>query len=473
MPVPTDFPKVAPDCIARRAMEAWLDRHEASTLRVVTAQAGAGKTAAVAHWARSRARDVAWIAVPGGATRSEVCALLMIALASDDGLDLERALRSTKKTLIVVDSIDGASDDARELLAGLPKDAPDALRFVYIARNGTLLDALHAARADASLLAFDDAEIDRLLIARGVAATPPERRRLLAQTGGWATAVAGTVRYAAAIGCAPDRAFERWITASRTYIDDLVSSALAAADGDDAAAFTDLLAQRTTESAPLARLAHAGLFVEDEHGTYRVNPVVAALEPREDRTRLAPALLHVFGRFRMTIGDREVAFVRRRDRQLVAFLALQPDGAASREAVIAAICPEGDAAAAAQALRSACTTIRRAIGECAGRGNVNAYFRADATTIQLVPDRVTTTLQRFTSHVALASDAQERNALDAAYAHWCAALAIHVAPLLAGEPPAAWIEEAERTITLLAAYAADQAQSLAYVEEVRGPLLTA
>ena len=473
MQASTDFPKVATDCIARRAIESWLDRHASSALRIVAAQAGAGKTTAVACWVRARKENVAWIAVPPGATRSELCALLMIGLASDDGLDLERALASTTKTLVVVDGVDAAADDGRELLAGLPKEAPPALRFVYLARNAAMLDALRAERADPALLPFDDAEIDRLLIARNLPTTPAERRRLRTQTGGWATAIAGTVRYAASIGCAPDRAFERWITASRTYIDDLVASALATADDDDAAAFIDVLAQRAPAQAPLARLAHAGLFVDDVQGTFRVNPVVAALEPRDDRRpRLPPALLHMFGRFRMMIGEREVTFVRRRDRQLVAYLALQPDGTASRADAIAAICPGVDAESGAQALRSACTTIRRAIAECSGRANVGAYFRTDATTLQLVPDRVTTTLQRFTSHVSLASDAQEHNDLDAAYAHWSAALTIHVAPLLAGEPPAPWITEAEQAITLLAAYAADQAQSLAFVD-ARGPLLTA
>ncbi|HEY4439871.1 MAG TPA: hypothetical protein VGN14_05415 [Candidatus Elarobacter sp.] len=474
MPTPTDLPKLAPDCVIRHELEAWLERNAAARLRIVAAQPGAGKTAGVARWARRRDGRVAWISVPAGATRSELCALLMIALSPGEVTNLDEALVAAPETTLVVDGADAAAADAIELLAGLPERAPAHVALIYLMRSAAVLDAVPAARADAALLRFDESEIERLLVARGLAATPAERQRLLVQTGGWSTAVAGTIRYAAAIGGTFELGFDRWLASSRSYVDDLVVSALNAADPEDATAFTNALAAgRRTDDAVLERLAHAGLFVELIEGTYVVNPVVAALEPREDRRpRVAPALVHVFGRFRMTIGDREVAFMRRRDRQLVQFLALRADGCASRAELAASLWPDAHRDDAAQALRAACTTIRRAIGEVVGRANVSAYFHADATTIGFVPANVTTTLQRFRSHVDLAASAQERGATDEAYAHWSAALTIHAAPLLAGEPEAPWIIQAGIVLQQFASYAAEQARMLSYVE-AQAPVLSA
>jgi hypothetical protein len=460
-----------PDCVARVALEAWLDARASCALRVVAAQPGGGKTTGVACWARRDEERVAWIALPQGATRSEFCALLLCALGSRETLSLAHALRSTAKRTIVIDNADVADAEARALLAELPAQAPRGLSFVYLVRDADAIDARRfpaagVALAPSDVLRFDGAELARLCAARSLAVSLAEGRRLLAATGGWAIAAAGTVRYAAAYGGSVDAAFQRWLTTSRPFLDGLIAESLNVAPEGLAAAFHRAVTGQLPAGDPMfATLEAAGLFVEDYDGVLRVNPVVAAFERREERrARLAPALLHVFGRFRMTIGEREVLFARRRDRQLMQFLALRPSHAATRTEILDAFWPETDPHVAAQALRSACATIRRAIAECVGRANVGAYFAVDARSVRLDAEQVASTEQRFRSHVALATAAEHEAMLDAAYAHWSAALTIHCAPLLAGEPPAAWIVPAQAALNELARHAVERVRSLAYVE---------
>ena len=427
-----DLPKLPPDTIVRHHLAEWLDRNATRRLRIVAGQPGAGKTVAVAAWARRRSDSVGWITVPTGATENDVRAMLAVFAGGE----------------VVIDGADRASDGARAFLAELVREAPAGTRFVYLVRSALAFEPVSsngdAALTNAAALRFDDREIEGFCAAHGVVSTAKERRRFLAATGGWAFAVAGTVRYAAALGGTLGTAFPRWLATARPFIAQLVDEA--AADAPRAATAFDRIARGVaTGTDDLREASHAAFFVDRAGDSYCVNPVVASLRgDGRGSARPAPAVLHMFGRFRVTIGNGEVSFGRRRARSLIQFLAVRDDGTATREELLREFWPGMERRAAADALVNTCSTIRRALAQCVGREAVDEYFAVHRNAVALRLANVVSTANRFSTHVKVASAAYDRGDLHAAVAHWSAALRLHSAPLLSGEPSAPWIAAAQR-----------------------------
>ncbi len=269
---------------------------------------------------------------------------------------------------------------------------------------------------ETAALRFGECELESFCTAHGIASTAKERQRLLAATDGWAFAVAGTVRYAAAIGLGLGTAFPRWLATARPFLAQLVDEA-----------------------------GEAAFSVERSGDAYCVNPVVASLRgDGRGSARPAPAVIHMFGRFRVTIGNDEVCFDRRRARSLIQFLAMRNDGTATRDELMREFWPGMERRAAADALVNTCSTIRRAIAQRVGRDAVDEYFTVRRNAVALRSGNVVSTANRFSTHVKVASAAYDRGDVDAAVAHWSAALRLHSAPLLSGEPPAPWISAAQR-----------------------------
>ena len=428
-----DVPKLPPDTIGRPHLDEWLDGNATRRVRIVAGQPGSGKTVAVAAWARRRAESVRWITVEPGAT----------------DLALRAVLAALPPCELVIDGADRAGADGRAFLNEFAQNAPGGVRIICIVRSARLFDERSsssepAALVDAAALRFDDGEIERFCTAHGVASTAKDRRRFLAATGGWAFAVAGTVRYAAAIGGTLDAGFPRWLATARALIAQLVDEA--AAGAPRAATAFDRVARGVASGTDDAREAsQAGFFVDRAGESYRVNPVVASLRGGgRGSARPAPAVLHMFGRFQVTIGNGEVCFGRRRARSLVQFLAMRDDGTATRDELLREFWPNMERRAAADALVNTCSTIRRAIAQCVGREAVDEYFTVHRNTVGLRLGNVVSTANRFSTHVKVASAAYDSGDFDAAVAHWTAALRLHSAPLLSGEPSAPWIAAAKR-----------------------------
>jgi len=429
----TDLPKLPPDAIVRRHLAEWLDRNATRRVRIVAGQPGAGKTVAVAAWARHRSESVHWINIASGATETGVRALLPELTGGE----------------LVIDGADRASAGGCAFLAQLAHTAPAGVRLVYVVRNGHAFEEVFSASEDAALmdataLRFDDGEIEGLCAAHGVASTPKERLRFIVATGGWAFAVAGTVRYAAALGGTLGIAFPRWLATARPLVAQLVDEAAAAAPLA-ATAFDRIARNVATGTDDLREASHAAFFVDRAGDSYCVNPVVASLRgDGRGSARPAPAVLHMFGRFRVTIGNGEVCFGRRRARSVIQFLAVRDNGTATREELLREFWPDMERRAAADALVNTCSTIRRALAQCVGRGVVDEYFTVHRNTVALRLGNVVSTANRFSTHVKVASAAYDAGDFDAALAHWTAALRLHSAPLLSGEPSAPWIAAAQR-----------------------------
>jgi hypothetical protein len=444
------IPAVPSDALARPSLAAWFDAYARVPLRYVVGQPGAGKTTAVAMWAQQQSQDVAWLSLRSGATDGDVFALLTDVLAHSE----------TPQRTIVVDDLDRAAPSARTLLAELYLHAAQSVQFIYVARAFTAVDVSEGeqrgvtAVADGPRLRFGTEDIALFSELLGVAFNQRDCARLETATDGWALAVTGAVRAAKAAGVALREGLEHWRIAHGRSVERIVADALKAAPARDAQDLLDILDGRA-EPAPatLRRLARAGLFVDTIEGRYAINPVVA--DGRVARTEPAPQsgplVLEMFGRFRVMHEGREVRFVRRRDAQIVQYLALQPQGRATRAELVRTFWPDADPQLGAQGLRTACSAIRRAMAARVGAAAVDRYLFSGPAQIGLRFDAVVSSTHRFALHADLAVAAEARGAAAVAYRHWSAALQLYTAPVLSGEPFAWWIEQRAATFEILRA----------------------
>ena len=436
------IPSIAEDALGRLALSAWLDANARVPLRYVVGQPGAGKTTAVAAWARQQSSSIAWVTLRDGAAEGAVFALLTDVLA--ECVEWERGLT------IIIDDVDRAAAGTREMLAQLYLLAAESVTFIYIARAFTAVDVSEgeqrgvAAVASAAQLRFTAQEIALYCEARSVACTPVDAALIVAATDGWALSVTGIVRAAHIARCSLSEALALWKPANLKPIERVVAEAVKSASASDARDLLDLLDGRAVPTtAALRRLSRAGLFVDRIDGRFARNPIVFGLTetPESAAAGRSPLVLEMFGRFRVLHDGTAVHFVRRRDAQIVQYLALQPDARATRSKLIRTFWPDADPQVGAQGLRTACSAIRRAIAARVGTDAVDRYLFSAPAQIGLRPAVVVSSAQRFAAHSELAIAAEARDATASAAEHWAAALALYTAPVLSGEPVAWWIEQ--------------------------------
>ena len=447
----TPFPRVAANVLRRTAFESWLDFHAGTPIRYVVGSPGSGKTTASVLWAHHRTTPPTWI------TLSPQCSLA----------ELQEKLSSVGDAAsidVVLDGVDEVSPEARELLARLHLGLPEGVTFTYLGRSRAALDVREGeayglvAVTPTGLLQFDEREVELLTETYGVPSTRNDRHHLLRKTLGWAVAVAGSVRASALTRSSLAGGYARWRREEARVVTTIVECAIERAPREGGDALRQVLAGRDAPSlAALRCLRDHGLFVELIDGQPRLNRIVAELavaaQPplrAAEGDASAPMRIEMFGRFRMVWGNREVRFARRRDRQIVQYLALLPDGKATRDELLAVFWPQAERRPASQSLRTACCTIRRALDECAGDGRADAYFRTEGAFVELRGANVVNTAWKFLNCVREARNAEALGDADVARACWEAALRLFVRPLLASEPTTPWVEERRRHYNELA-----------------------
>ncbi len=454
------IPKIAHDAVRRRAVEGWLAAHATERVRVLQAPAGAGKTTALALWAAASPDPVRWIDVPPNCD----AAIFERLFAAATGSPVATFGSSDASRVVVVDQVDELCAPARELLRRAVENAPPAARMVLAARSESVrqLAGPVARIGGAALLRFDAGELLQLCDANGVTFAPAESELALQMTNGWATALAETVRAARSRPLPLAEAATDWRGGGGVVVRAVVDRILELAPPPDAALLTTVLAepQRAT-TAQLAELAGRGLFVDVVDGRPQLNPVVAARgrevargragrdgAPAEERASIA-----LFGAFRMLLGGSEVRFSRRRDRQIIQYLALAPGGRATRAELFDAFWPSGGRDSRSQGLRTACSMIRSALARCAGRENVDRIFRVESGAVILDFAQVSCDLHAFEAEVARATEAERDGDSSAARVAWSAAVALAAAPLLEDEPPLPWIARRAASVEAAAARA--------------------
>jgi two-component SAPR family response regulator len=151
---------------------------------------------------------------------------------------------------------------------------------------------------------------------------------------------------------------------------------------------------------------------------------------------LIPFAVRLFGSPSVTYDNRMVAWIRRRDAHIFAFLALQPNGRASRQTLLRAFWPDSERHLGGQNLRSACSTMRRALAEVVGYAGLAHYITfGDEIALNLALFAVDARSVR--AHVRDADAAWAAGADAAGHDLDRAALAFAAGPFLNGDVPPA------------------------------------
>ena len=449
------LPKVAPDVIHRERLSLWLAEHADFPLRLLAAPAGCGKTTALVLYATRSRFPAAYVSLRAGDGAAAIRAAVCDALGLDAVADTETllgALASVGRREILVDDADRASDDGRHLLQRLVFDGPENVTFVYAARTREVFETTRlislglAALCGGGRLAFtlDEAArfIDSSRIVRG---DERDVARLVMDTDGWAFALCSTVRHAVSSGRTLDGALERWQRASGGLINEFIDAALADQEPALAARARRLFDGEPVDDATLDRLEARGMFVQLTDGVcrpYRVIARLARVAAPASTTTLMPFAVELFGTPQVRFDGQRVEWVRRRDGQIFTYLALRPDGRASRRDLIRAFWPDADPLLGAQSLRSACSTMRRALAAITGHAAL-AHYVSFGEDIALNLDLLTVDARRVRAHVADSDDAASRSDDAVAADHAAAALRIVRGPFLDGDVFAALSSYAE------------------------------
>lgn len=442
------LPKLSPDTIRRDRISAWLADQADVPLRLVAAPSGSGKTTALVTYAASPAHRAGYVAVDTIANVEELLGAIARAfgvapVADEDALFA--ALDDLGRCEVLVDEADRAPAEVRDALRRFVYEAPENLTFVYATRTRDLVDATRLVSLglgvilDGERLAFTVDETARLCEAARVDAEERELGRLVHDTEGWAFALCSTIREAASSTRTLENAFDRWRRSNGRLLRQFVEVALADEDAMLAASARKLFDGGLVDDDTLDRLEQRGLFVRWGDGAYRPYRAVARVtrvSHQQPARALSSFTVRLFGKMDVRYESQRVAWFRRRDAQLFAFLALQPQGRARRDTLIKAFWPDAEPHLAAQSLRSACSTMRRSLAAIVGYADLTHYV-AFGEEIALNLDLFAIDARRVRAHLRDAEGAWASGDVVTAMEHDRAALRLASETLLEGDLPAA------------------------------------
>ncbi len=443
------LPKLAPDTIRRERISAWLSDHADVPLRLVAAPSGSGKTTVLVTYAAAPRHRAGYVSLDLGTSPEDLRRGIARSFGFDEPADDEAlmvAFESAGRCEVLIDEADRAPEATRGVLRRFIYDAPDNVTFVYATRSRDVVDATRlvslglGAILDGDRLAFTVEEATRMAEAARVDASDErEVGRLLHDTEGWAFALCSAIRDSASAGRSLDGAFDRWRRGNARFLRRFVDEALADEDPMLATAARKLFDGEAVDDGVLDRLEQRGLFVRWSDGSYRPYRAIAratrAAAAAPTRA-LQPFTVRLFGKSDVRIEGQRVAWFRRRDAQLFAFLALQPQGRARRETLLRAFWPDADRQLAAQSLRSACSTMRRSLAAVVGYADL-AHYVAFGDEIALNLDLFVIDARRARAHLRDAEAAWESGDVSTATEHDRAALKLAKEELLDGDIPAA------------------------------------
>ncbi len=446
------LPRLAPSTVRRPRLERWLAAHAGIPVRLLIAPSGFGKTTLLLKYIPESPISVGYCALPPGCGPAALFAALTAGLALprvpqsfDDAIALLKDFRGPVE--LIVDDADNATPQAIAHLQRLVERAPENMSFVYAARARDALDAKTwiarglAVLCDSRKLAFDAAETQLLAEACGVAHSDADVSRLLEESDAWAIVLSGAVRCAAEDGRSLNSAFENWRARYGQLFTEFIAAELESAAEEDRAVLRGIMAGALPDDEErLRQLEAAGLFVIDDAGGCRpLRPIrhLRGGRVRSPQTQLAPMSARMLGHFEVRIGGSEIAWIRKRDQQIVKYLLLKPSASATRTELASIFWPDADRQLAAQSVRTACSNIRKAIAAITGYAVVERYFRADPD-VALELSLVAADVRRFGAHVADGDSAFDRGDVEEAGARYRAAEELYAGRLLEADAPEPW-----------------------------------
>jgi hypothetical protein len=405
---------------------AWSDL---APVRMLCAPHGGGKTTALLQYAALH-HDVGVATLPPQASRLQV---------------IEHLARCSGARLTVVDQADGASPSGIEaLFEEIEAHWPHGRRYLISGSSRTRMRLQSLAAQgiatiiDASVFPFDSTEIKELARAQGVVTTEMDVEQLKYDTDGWPVAVSWVIRDAARNGRPLRGAFEQWRELNGHLLLELVTGGHGDAQSSEAfiaaiQSLDDPASQRALE-----RLDAGGYPIVRMRASlrpYRVLMQIAGDVPKP--ARAAPAGHHLtltlFGRFSCRVANQQVAFDRRRDQNVLTYIALSPGATVTRAELLVTFWPNASRAVASQGLRTTLCRLRRAVANAAGC-DAGRYVSV-GNSIALDLDWVSVDARTFRDCAELAETEDAGGNQRAARDHYQQAEQLYLGALLASEAP--------------------------------------
>lgn len=472
--------RMGPSVVRRAGIEEWLGRFKDVPVRFLIAPPGYGKTMALLGYLRHCTENGRYTVIPAAADDHAVWSGIANALDSDLQLhthdEVVRALASLAPLELALDCDSVPEANGSAAIAQLIDDLPDDVSLLIACRSrsafqvGRLVAQGTASLCDAERLAFDASGIRHLAETCSVSYGHADVLRMLEVTDGWPHVVASAIRKAAEDNIGLAQAFENWRLRHGHLFNEFVADSLKHVAEKEADLVLKLMSGSYLEDRQqLQALEEQGLFVVHTADGYR--PLRALSRSRlYDRygRRVAtatPMKVRLFGWFRAEIDRRPIEWVRRRDRQLFKYLALQPNGTVSRAELGQVFWPGAEKHLVAQSLRTACSNIRKAIAQIVGFDQVESYFRA-GDDLALDLENVIIDVNGFMAHANDGDEQYERGEVRAAHAHYRSAERLYRGNLLIGDAHESWVAalapDLERRHVVVAERLAEIATELDY-----------
>jgi hypothetical protein len=447
------MPRLGPSIVRRPHLEDWLGRFRGVPVRFLVAPPGFGKSMALVGYLRHSAPNGFYCVLTANCTAEEVWAAIARALEAENEFasheEVVKALAARAPIELALDCEHLPDAGGVAAVIRLIEDLPDDVGLLIACRTraafqvGRLVSQGTASLCDAERLAFDVAGIRHVAETCGVPFTHPDVLRMLEATDGWPQVVSGALRKAAEDSCSLSQAFDNWRTRHGHLFNEFIAASLTHVSERDADLVLKLMSgSYLDDRQQLQALEEQGLFVIHTADGYRPLRALSRSRLYDRYGRRAqpahPMQVRLFGWFLAEIDRQPIEWVRRRDRQIFKYVALQPGGTVSRAELGHVFWPGAERHLVAQSLRTVCSNIRKAIAHIVGFKQVEAYFRAgDDLSIDL--ENVIVDVNRFVSHADDADAQYERGELRAAYAHYRSAARVYRGDLLIGDAHEPWV----------------------------------
>lgn len=447
------MPRLGPSIVRRARLEDWLGRFKSVPVRFLVAPPGFGKTMALLGYLRHCAANGRYAVIGAGSNARAVWSAIGLALEPELELqshqEVVTALGSRAPLELALDCVAVPDTDGVSAITALIEDLPDDVSLLIACRSraafqvGRLVAQGTASLCDAERLAFDATGIRHLAETCGVPFAHADVLRMLEVTDGWPHVVSSALRKAAEDSCSLAQAFENWRLRHGHLFNEFIADALKhVSERDSDLIFKLMSGSYLDDRQQLHALEEQGLFVVHTPDGYR--PLRALSRSRlYDRygrriQAATPMQVRLFGWFRAEIDRRPIDWIRRRDRQIFKYLALQPGGSVARSELGQVFWPDAEKHLVAQSLRTACSNIRKAIAGLVGFDRVEAYFRA-GDDLALDLDNVIVDVNGFVAHANDGDEQYERGEVRAAYAHYRSAGRLYRGNLLIGDAHEPWV----------------------------------
>jgi hypothetical protein len=443
--------------IPRPRLAFWLEDNADFPVRLVIAPAGFGKTTVLLEHLASRSRCT-YVRLDESTTLSSLRAHLRreVGFGFEEGAGALDAAPG-RPIEIIFDDVQRANDQVLAYINRLISEPPTGVSLIVAAQYRDLFEvgALFAhglvALCDQSELAFDADEISSLCQAYGVEASRETIETVVERCDGWPLALAGAVREALATESSIEVGLAAWYRRSALPATDLVNELLArVTPGQREDTQRYLTEGQPLDQSTLASLHRSGFFVRRNDGMFAMMHCLDGVYPARHANATPnvglPVLnVRMFGRFEARINGVPIVWVRRRDQQIIKYLLLLPQSSASRSEVAKIFWPDTRLSVAMQSLRTACSTIRRAIANVVGADHVDEYLIIDER-LTLNRAMIVCDIDRFQRHIMAGDAADEAGAVNDAVAHYRAAERLYGIGLLAGDVRGPLFERAARTV---------------------------